>query len=145
MLRRWQGARAALMVVAMSVSLVSCELQQGEEGGDGSCKASFKHWISEGATAFPRLKIKTSPGMDPIMQFQDTEAVPEGNLGKARVDISVRSSVAENIHQHNLPQEMEIGEDPVLADKAEATKQARLAKEEQAKKEREMQDPKISR
>mmetsp|Transcript_4100 Transcript_4100/g.15157 ORF Transcript_4100/g.15157 Transcript_4100/m.15157 type:complete len:97 (-) Transcript_4100:388-678(-) len=23
-----------------------------------------------------------------IMQFQDTEAVPEGNLGKARVDIS---------------------------------------------------------
>jgi len=40
-------------------------------------------------TAFPNLKLKTLPGMDPIMQFQETESVPEGDLGIARVDVSV--------------------------------------------------------
>jgi hypothetical protein len=28
----------------------------------------FKMWIREGMTAFPNLKLKTVPGMDPIMQ-----------------------------------------------------------------------------
>lgn len=46
-------------------------------------------WIHEGMTAFPKLKLKTVPGMDPIMQFQQTESVPDGDLGMARVDVSV--------------------------------------------------------
>ena len=40
-------------------------------------------------TAFPNLKLKTVPGMDPILQFQATPDVPEGDLGIARVDVSV--------------------------------------------------------
>lgn len=52
-------------------------------------RGRFKMWIHEGMTAFPNLKLKTLPGMDPIMQFQETESVPEGDLGIARVDVSV--------------------------------------------------------
>jgi hypothetical protein len=48
-------------------------------------------WINEGMTAFPNLKLKTVPGMDPIMQFQATPDVPDGDLGIARVDVSVSS------------------------------------------------------
>lgn len=48
-------------------------------------------WITEGMTAFPTLKLKTTPGMDPIMQFQETREVPDGDLGIARVDVSVSS------------------------------------------------------
>ena len=46
-------------------------------------------FINEGMTAFPNLKLKTVPGMDPILQFQATASVPEGDLGIARVDVSV--------------------------------------------------------
>lgn len=49
----------------------------------------FKVFINEGMTAFPNLKLKTVPGMDPILQFQATASVPEGDLGIARVDVSV--------------------------------------------------------
>jgi hypothetical protein len=46
-------------------------------------------WINEGMTAFPGVRLKTVPGMDPVMQFQATETVPDGDLGLARVDVSV--------------------------------------------------------
>jgi len=92
----------------------------------------FKHWIKEGATAFPNLTIKIVPGMDPIMQFDNKAEIVDGDLGLARVDVS-DMEIGE---VEDLLQRRGLVKDPSLADKAEFMRKEREAKEEEAKKAR---------
>uniref|UniRef100_A0A6U4TEQ1 Uncharacterized protein n=2 Tax=Hemiselmis andersenii TaxID=464988 RepID=A0A6U4TEQ1_HEMAN len=48
----------------------------------------FKLWIRDDARAFPGLSIEYTPGMDPVLQFQDGTEHPAEYLGVARVDVS---------------------------------------------------------
>jgi len=85
----------------------------------------FKVFINEGMTAFPNLQLKTVPGMDPILQFQATATVPDGDLGIARVDVS-EMEIGE---VEELLQRRGILKDPVLANKAAVMQKEREAKE----------------
>jgi len=76
-------------------------------------------------TAFPNLQLKTVPGMDPILQFQATATVPDGDLGIARVDVS-EMEIGE---VEELLQRRGILKDPVLANKAAVMQKEREAKE----------------